>query len=770
MSFFNLPWVRSSLTNRNDQNPELTSPTRPAVWQPRETEQRDEHASTTSDFIHVPVMREPHTPEGLRTRPSASMIRQELGLDSREEPENHQSSDHVPPPDIRPFLVEKSSATNNNLLPPVPSSSWSIPRQTGSMDQLLYSPAVSTNGFYSKQSARENRVAESPALLPGKAKTAVGALVAKQHNKISNSSNYPPLLAAASSASTGGYEGDADGPGLPQVHSNEEWGYKSEHHLEEFTSRTAYEDEQPYYPLDKDPIQQSRTPPPKGRLKTACSPVTANSSLVEASPSSMAKRALETSLQVASASSLMGQRFLETSDHWPCTRGEEIDEADVSVSSRMGLIPSAQNKQDYGNERYDFAPVHDASFHTGNHVNEVVLANPSDQTHISAMSLSVPDGNHVNYADAPHFHQDGTDESLVSQKVKNQRCSREDLVAAAVERLQDDIDLVVQVEDAGRDVTQEMGDWFVKTDVSKEGILTGFSVDNRRKLSIKLTAIMDEIRGIARPDDFLAISPQHLPLYSETHSDLYQALHFCNTLVLMAIPLAEQQTSSMLLDAKMQGRWKIDSSLRHEMKFAATLNTPEPHRHNCGDTSVFTLPSESADTPMTSNLSVSTAHKEWPSKKRLQVESHQIQRTIELVSTLLEKLSSSCRMWLDSPATSEIGVKITRELKRYYLQLVAISHDDLCALVHAFDLEQDKMTVLPPIAQLVSADEGDILPGEDEDVVRAGGDSFSPVLSLDMESKKSFRSTHTIDEFDDLRRQIGSSDYSDHEEARDGPP
>ncbi|KAL7581458.1 hypothetical protein ACA910_022034 [Epithemia clementina (nom. ined.)] len=779
MSFFSLPWIRSSLTNRNDNSPELTSPTRPAVWQPQQVEQRDELAS--EDFVHLSVRREPNTPEGLRGRPSASMLRQELGvqLESRDQ---HQvlprTTSAVASASTRPFLVEKKAASNNSVLPPVPSSSWSLPKQTGN-EQILYSPAISTNGFYSKLSTSDHGVAVSPALIPGKAKTAVGALVAKQHNKTCGAQNYPPLLAAASSASTGGYEGDADGSAVPHAQSNEDWAYKT-HHEADNPNKTVYEDDQPYYQLEKDPIQQSRTPPRNGKLKHYFSPVTLNSSFAEASPSSVAKRALDSSLHVASATSLMGHRYLECSNQWRSHQEDDDydyydDGVNASMSSRMHLMHS--NKYNEGSEkaRYDFGPVYDTSIISSNHVTEVVLAHPSDQTHISAMSLSVPDTNHFSQGDNFLNNDDGTDESLVSQKVKNQRRSREDLVAAAVERLQDDINLVIHVEDVGRAVTQEMGEWFVKTDVEREGILTGFSVANRRILSNKLTAILEEMRGVARPDDFLALSPSEIPIYSETHTDLYQALHFCHSLVLMAIPSSEQQKNTFLQDPKMQGRWKIDASIRRAMNLESTQGTPDAPRRVGGDTSVFTLPSESADTPMTSNLSVSTVHKDWPSKKKLQAESEQIQRTIELVSTLLEKLSRACRLWLDSPTTTELAVKITREIKQSYLQLVGISHDDLCAMVHAFDLEQEKMTALPSIAQLVSADEGDVLDDEEEEEHHAivpfsynQGDSFSAAQGLDMESSKSVG--YRMEELDDLRRQMGSTDYCENEEVRDGPP
>ena len=63
MSFLNLPWFLPPILRSNDNDPALRSPTRSTVWQPQQTEERDEQVSTTADYIQVPIRHEPHTPE-----------------------------------------------------------------------------------------------------------------------------------------------------------------------------------------------------------------------------------------------------------------------------------------------------------------------------------------------------------------------------------------------------------------------------------------------------------------------------------------------------------------------------------------------------------------------------------------------------------------------------------------------------------------------------------------------------------------------------------
>jgi hypothetical protein len=132
----------------------------------------------------------------------------------------------------------------------------------------------------------------------------------------------------------------------------------------------------------------------------------------------------------------------------------------------------------------------------------------------------------------------------------------------------------------------------------------------------------------------------------------------------------------------------------------------------------------------------------------------------------------------------ETSVRITKDIKRHYQQLMGVDHSMLQSLMDAFELE----IAPPPLFKLVSNDEAD----EVEDIVfppprvirnnfpktqtpgaRSFGSSthdlFSP-QTLDMLSTE-VRQVPTVvpEEYDDLRRQVGSVDYDDEEEMREGP-
>ena len=659
--------------------------------------------------------REPVTPEGLRSRPSAAVLRQELDLITQNQ--------------SRPFLVEKKTSSDNNLLPPAPSSSWSIPR--GGNANFLYSPPVSTSGFYGKP-AGDQAIAQSPHLLPGQARTAVGALVAKQQS-IGNQSSFPPLLAAASSSSTG-YEGDGDGSANQK---GEEFGCTDweANYCEDEEANYQFEDGKAYYQLEKDPIQQSRTPPNNRIIsKQYISPMTVNSnSFMGQSPGSLMSRKILDGSVMASPSSLMGHKFLENSNVLS-TIGPK-DES--SVSSRAGLIRYERKSRD----AYDFGLLEDTS-NDKEHFTEVVVADASDQTHISAMSQSLMEGDRNQSIDIPSVVEDEEYENdHENASVGNDLRSSESLVFAAIERLQDDIQLVMQVEEGGRAVTEEMGDWFAKTEVDKAGILTGFEAKDRKALVEKCSEILQEMNSVAQPEEFLPLSPTEIPQYSETHSDLYKALQFVRSLILMAIPSKEQAEN--MYNPTLGQAWKIDEKVYKSMNLIP--QSPEACKHTGGDTSIFTLPSESADTPMTSNLSVSSAHNDWSSKKKLHSEGVRVLRTIELLATHIEKISRACRQWIDKPSTRDVSVQVqvTRDIKRHYLQLIGIPYDDLCMLIHSFQLVRPTATTLssfphPAIAQLVSCDEDDTEPLRKEEValklLTIKDDDFTDIDSNDVES------------------------------------
>ena len=131
-----------------------------------------------------------------------------------------------------------------------------------------------------------------------------------------------------------------------------------------------------------------------------------------------------------------------------------------------------------------------------------------------------------------------------------------------------------------------------------------------------------------------------------------------------------------------------------------------------GDTSLFSLPSESANTtPHTSNVSVTTTITSAISPARnlrpmggQNVDSVRLRRTLEATATLLDRLSKACsKLQMASNVSNEVSILAAEEVKRVYLQLLAIKTDDLNSLINSFELD------IPPmqITRIISDDHGD---------------------------------------------------------------
>ena len=157
-------------------------------------------------------------------------------------------------------------------------------------------------------------------------------------------------------------------------------------------------------------------------------------------------------------------------------------------------------------------------------------------------------------------------------------------------------------------------------------------------------------------------------------------------------------------------RWKCLPGFRSCLGFEEIPESPDANRG--GDTSLFSLPSDSANTPHTSNVSVTTtitsaispARNAYPMGRH--ADGVRLRRTLEAVSTLLDRLSRACsKLKLATNSSNEVSKLAAEEVKRVYLQLLAIKSDDLNALINSFELD------LPPmkITRLVSEDRDDLL-------------------------------------------------------------
>jgi hypothetical protein len=671
---------------------------------------------TDSDIVtlHLQVLRAPDTPEGLRPRPSMERIRQECVTESDGGPS-------------RDFLVEKT-LDPSRMLPAVPSRSWSMPSQP---------PAPPTNGLQS-QPADNHQNQESMQLEYGKTKTAVGSFVAY----LQQGASCPPSPHAE------GYEADGSQCGTPYrttaANDPEDLDDTKIHHNRN------------YRQIDNGATDPSKTPT-RSMIKRGfpLSPFSTNISL-EASPSSLAK---------------------------PYSRKADSALPDNGFSSATALLEHV----DHGKE-YDFRPLDPCSVEESK---EIHVKFSSDQTHVSGMTQSVAldTDSHAWVQPNPLTPNEasftfGRDESLRRQKVQNQRRMREELFLAIVERLQDNVQLVHDIFPTARAARTTQ----LRTVLSMErqGILTGFSPQARVSIIRHMSAMLNEL-SVAQPEEFF-LSPSQAQQYVQPHNDLQCAISFCRVLVQISSPFGGEEKDNY---QGSESRW----SLLPGVQSALGISSPQspPGRACGGDTSVFTLPSASADTPMTSNVSLSTtiaSSREGHAHSTLETNARQVRQALLIVASMIQRLSLCCHSLVEMDGLkTEKTVRISKEIKCLYQQMMTVDRRLLSALVNAFELK-----ISPPALSRIISDEeeGTINKNLPESVpsspprvsvappsARAAQNSpsrscassfhdlFSP-QTLDMMSDKLTPGSTPV-EYDDLRRQVGSTDHDDARETRDGP-
>jgi len=609
-------WRRSG-THTDEKEP--SSPLPPMV----SASQSDE-TLCSSPSLKIPFRPTPSTPDGLKPR--------KLSVKS-----------------VRPALGGYS-------LPPLP------PRQAlpWATEQPLYSPPVSTSSFYARGLDEDQDVAQSPRLLPGHARTAVGAVVAmgEAFRDLRESKRVAP---------------PNDG--------NKSHGLHDSSIMDE-------NDEPRYFSLENDPVANSRTPMRMAHTTGPLpdSPISHSSSYLAGSPSSRVYKRDASSMQ----KKLM----------------------DASFSSQTELIKPAVAK------RYDFAPISD---------------------HVVDTSLEfVPKGKYESVESHPPL-----DASLQRRKRANQLYSKEELLILIASRLRDDLSLVKEIDKIG---CIGNDDWFLKTHLDQEGILTGYKEEHRFRILDRIGSILNEMK-IAQPED-LFHSPSAAPKFTETHNDLRSSLLFCRSMMVQAVPVTERTSV---------GFWHCQADVRSSLGIVP-IESPE----RCATVSHVDV----GETPMTSNVSVgtsitSTVTPPRRSAKESNVNGLLVRRTIEVYTTLLQKLTQCCTKlraggngWTLSV---EDSIRVTETMKRTYFQLMAMEISDLNALLNSFryDLHTDGNFKFPQCPALLDSDDDDAesippSPPRNEGL-------FSPtaeeILAIE----------------DDLKRTVESGDYALLEE-RDGPP
>ena len=388
-----------------------------------------------------------------------------------------------------------------------------------------------------------------------------------------------------------------------------------------------------------------------------------------------------------------------------------------------------------------------------------------DSEHMLLSQQNMNDGN---------YYQGGmnlSDRSIQLRKAKSQNRVKEELIISALERLQDDLQLVSDVESLlqigtnNRSITVtdiqktnsnqmsnlqfqqaqgSMYDWFVSTPMDKEGILTGFSDVHRY-------AILDKIDFLIH--EFVDTNSSDLP-----HPSLREALVFCTLLVKMAIPESEKEDCS-LQGTEEIGHWRFTSGLREVIGLTPLDGSSTPHYNaGGGNTSFFSLPDEdrqdNCDTPMTSNVSIGAStltsivrdqHGVTRPAFGTSIGLHQqhqkqynglyLRQAIQLFTTGIQNMSIACHRLteLKGKALNPTSLlQVAEMIQKSYLQLLSMNQSDLKSIVDAFEFEICSNSFIEENEELPRDQEDicDIIDDEDEEPpeIRPVNSVDSPIL------------------------------------------
>ena len=462
---------------------------------------------------------------------------------------------------------------------------------------------------------------------------------------------------------------------------------------------------------------------------------------------------------------------------------------------------------------YDFNPIMEDGIHGRQRINapRVLSLKDNNKLNISAISNShhQKDFESINtsladtiedeeeqYKEIPRYYQaladDApaqniiSDDAFLMKKVENQRLDKEDLLRSTFERFQDCLDLLKDVYSQG---------------AIENSFFLGLSKKTGNEYCVRLQALASELQdGTQR-----------------------RALLFC-------LSILKNSFSNTATDVNYLSntRWVPRPGFRSSLDLNEEPLSPQTIRG--GDTSLFSLPSESAnaDTPHTSNVSLATTittvvspgkyassiHNRFSSRDQNAVDMsiQGTQKTVTSLARLLYRLEETCR-----GLKSKIGRKsmLVESIQKIYFELLNVSSADLKVIISSFDMEYAEPQTLaravsndevvasrlprsikqnqlifqehdiskdPMRVNIVESDNDDIDSDHRNQSIEC--DLWSPT-SEDMMSLVSPRSeeenepvttnngyAELKDEqpFDDLRRTVGSFDEREEEEEREGPP
>jgi len=534
----------SEKTNQTEDSCSGANDLPPEVTRSSSEETTVGHASTastasTDEDGSQEGMERPATPDGLRPRKTIHDLHKEFKLPPHVLDDVQRSLQPV----VVPTLIHPGATIHPAILQPTapiqpspavqpvtairPSTTaaftYAVPNGTPNVPppaSSVVSPQVTTTttSLYSREGSSITPTAESPNLAAPV--TAVGALVAQTQPR---TTVLPPRHPAAPS-------GAAIGVLPPRV-----WGEQERDHNGEDLLR--------YHSLND---SQEIVPTPGMRP-----PVSNNSSLDS-----------QTTLSFLPAD-------------W---RTQRRDTPNVSFSSQLGLVEDVNwSKTPYNFESIDFGRVDDGpsrelvvmeQLTNVSAISQSTTATHDDHSLRSQCSLHSLDSVKFSHAsrrsnDFADFNLIGEEEMdgiLMKRKRSNQRCDREQILLSIVERLQDDLKLITELE-AAHETEEVLSNWFVKTPMDREGLLTGYPEEKRIKMLNFLQSIIDEMNTV-QPEEYF-MSPTHIDEFADTHDDLRAALNFLQSLIQMADPVKEQ-------------RWKCKGELRVAMDIVATPQSKFP--------------------------------------------------------------------------------------------------------------------------------------------------------------------------------------------------
>lgn len=264
-----------------------------------------------------------------------------------------------------------------------------------------------------------------------------------------------------------------------------------------------------------------------------------------------------------------------------------------------------------------------------------------------------------------------SDDVLLLMKADNQRRIKEQLLLSTLERMCDDVDLL-------KEVSGDMERSGSQCPSQRNSLLLGLSDSQQAKIIHQMEFLLTK---------WSVDSPQDKQVTERL------ALRFC-FMVLQKPTLSSRSSKDSAYAPR--HHWKPLPGLRAALGLEEDPASPQSVRG--GDSSLFSLPSDSAcandDTPHTSNVSMTTTITTIisPEKIKLQglYQSAGLRKTFETMTRLLCRLEDTCLLLL----TVREKVKTADEIRQIYFEFLQLPVLDLKCILHFFEMHYE----YPPLS------------------------------------------------------------------------